>query len=29
MFLGALLMIIGSVMRQQETEVKRKPPGTL
>ena len=29
MFLGALLMITGSVMRQQETEVKRKPPGTL
>jgi hypothetical protein len=29
MLTGALLMIVGSVMRQQETEVKRKPPGTL
>ncbi len=27
--LGAILMLVGSVMRQQETEVKRKPPGTL
>ena len=27
--LGALLMLVGSVLRQQETEVKRKPPGTL
>ena len=26
---GAILMLVGSVMRQQETEVKRKPPGTL
>jgi hypothetical protein len=29
MMLGAILMLVGSVMRQQETEVKRKPPGTL
>jgi hypothetical protein len=29
MMLGALLMLVGSVMRQQETEVKRKPPGTI
>ena len=29
MMLGALLMLAGSVMRQSETEVKRKPPGTL
>jgi hypothetical protein len=29
MMLGALLMLAGSVMRQQETEVARKPPGTL
>jgi bacteriorhodopsin len=27
--LGAILMLVGSVMRQQETEVRRKPPGTL
>jgi archaellum biogenesis protein FlaJ (TadC family) len=26
---GAVLMLIGSVMRQSETEVKRKPPGTI
>jgi len=26
---GALLMLYGSVRRQQETEMKRKPPGTL
>lgn len=29
LMLGSLLMLSGSVMRQQETEVKRKPPGTL
>ena len=29
LMLGSLLMLAGSVMRQQETEVKRKPPGTL
>ena len=29
LMLGALLMLAGSVMRQTETEVKRKPPGTL
>ncbi len=29
MMLGALLMLAGSVMRQQESEIKRKPPGTL
>jgi hypothetical protein len=29
MMLGVLLMLAGSVMRQQETEVARKPPGTL
>ena len=29
MLIGAGLMLVGSVMRQQETEVKRKPPGTL
>lgn len=28
-FLGAVLMLAGSVMRQQESEVRRKPPGTL
>lgn len=28
-FLGALLMLTGSVMRQQETEMRRKPPGVL
>lgn len=27
--LGAILMLVGSFMRQAETEVKRKPPGTL
>ena len=27
--LGVILMIVGSVMRQNETEIKRKPPGTL
>jgi hypothetical protein len=27
--LGGLLMLAGSVMRQSETELKRKPPGTL
>lgn len=27
--LGTLLMLAGSVMRQSETELKRKPPGTL
>ncbi len=27
--LGAVLMFAGSVMRQTETEIKRKPPGTL
>ncbi|WP_372787796.1 hypothetical protein [Paraconexibacter sp.] len=26
---GALLMLAGSVMRQQESELKRKPPGTV
>lgn len=26
---GALLMLYGSVRRQQESEIKRKPPGTL
>jgi hypothetical protein len=29
MMLGVLLMITGSVMRQAEFEVKRKPPGTI
>jgi hypothetical protein len=29
MLVGAGLMLAGSVMRQQETEVQRKPPGTL
>lgn len=28
-FVGAVLMLAGSVMRQQETEVRRKPPGTV
>lgn len=28
-FLGAVLMLAGSVMRQQESEMRRKPPGTL
>jgi hypothetical protein len=27
--LGVLLMLGGSVLRQQETEIKRKPPGTV
>jgi hypothetical protein len=27
--LGTLLMLSGSFMRQQETEVRRKPPGTI
>jgi archaellum biogenesis protein FlaJ (TadC family) len=27
--LGTLLMLVGSVMRQNETEIKRKPPGTI
>jgi len=27
--LGAVLMLVGSVIRQSETEIKRKPPGTL
>lgn len=27
--LGALLMLVGSVMRQNETEIRRKPPGVL
>jgi|tagenome__1003787_1003787.scaffolds.fasta_scaffold19920681_2 hypothetical protein len=26
---GALLMLVGSVIRQAETEVRRKPPGTI
>lgn len=26
---GVLLMLAGSVMRQQESEIKRKPPGTV
>jgi hypothetical protein len=26
---GAILMLAGSVMRQQETEIRRKPPGTI
>jgi hypothetical protein len=29
MMLGAILMLVGSVMRQQETEAARKPPGTI
>jgi hypothetical protein len=29
MLVGAGLMLVGSVMRQQETEVARKPPGTI
>jgi hypothetical protein len=29
MMLGAILMLVGSVMRQSETEVRRKPPGVL
>lgn len=27
--LGTVLMLVGSVMRQNETEIKRKPPGTI
>ena len=27
--LGAILMLVGSFMRTSETEIKRKPPGTL
>ena len=27
--LGTILMLVGSVMRQSETEIKRKPPGTI
>jgi hypothetical protein len=26
---GAILMLVGSVRRQQETEIKRKPPGSI
>ncbi len=29
MALGSLLMLAGSIMRQAETEVRRKPPGTI
>jgi len=29
MLIGAGLMLVGSVIRQSETEIKRKPPGTL
>jgi hypothetical protein len=29
MLLGAILMLVGSVMRSSETEVRRKPPGVL
>lgn len=29
LMLGAILMLVGSVMRQSETETARKPPGTL
>jgi hypothetical protein len=28
-FVGAILMLSGSVIRQQETEMRRKPPGTM
>jgi len=28
-FVGALLMLSGSVIRQNETEMRRKPPGTV
>lgn len=28
-FLGPILMLAGSAMRQSETEIKRKPPGTI
>ncbi len=27
--LGSILMLFGSVMRQNESEIKRKPPGTI
>jgi tellurite resistance protein TehA-like permease len=27
--LGTVLMLVGSVMRQNETEIRRKPPGTI
>jgi hypothetical protein len=27
--LGGILMLVGSVRRQQESEIKRKPPGTI
>jgi archaellum biogenesis protein FlaJ (TadC family) len=27
--LGTILMLVGSVMRQSETEIRRKPPGTI
>jgi hypothetical protein len=27
--LGTILMLVGSVMRQSETEIARKPPGTI
>jgi len=27
--LGSILMLVGSVWRQSETEIKRKPPGTI
>ena len=27
--LGPILMLVGSVMRQNETEIRRKPPGTI
>jgi len=26
---GSILMLVGSVMRQSETEIRRKPPGTI
>jgi hypothetical protein len=29
LMLGSILMLVGSVMRQQESEVQRKPPGSL
>jgi hypothetical protein len=28
-FLGAIMMLVGSVMRQNESETRRKPPGTM
>lgn len=27
--IGTILMLVGSVMRQNETEIQRKPPGTI